>query len=82
MKRSGKSKAEMADRALEAVLRGCLPRCPKCRQGYLRPRRDDPAMLECPGWFDESRGRGGARAECGFTIDGSEPGVRPPWRWR
>ena len=74
--------AELVERAMDAALRGCLPRCPRCRQGFLRPRRDDPALLECPGWFDESRGRSGARAECGYTLDGREPGARPPWRWR
>ena len=49
MKKSGKSKRELGERALEAVRNGCLPRCPRCRQGFLRPRADDPALLECPG---------------------------------
>lgn len=43
-------KSELVDRAAEAVVKGCVPRCPRCRVPVLR-YRDTTGMFYCPGMY-------------------------------
>ena len=73
MKKSGEKKGDLITRILEAVQHGVLPRCPRCKQGYLIA--DAGSRVYCPGGFDAARRE---QTKCGFESDAVE---RPQWRW-
>jgi hypothetical protein len=43
-------KSDLVDRVAESVVKGCVPRCPRCRVPVLR-YRDATGTFECPGVY-------------------------------
>jgi hypothetical protein len=80
MLKKGGAKSELLERCADAVINGCVSRCPKCEQGFLRyecvKRSGNSTWLYmCPGGFDEGLKM---KSHCDFSA---ELVSRKAWRW-
>jgi hypothetical protein len=95
--KSGGSAASARSRALWAAVNGCLPRCPKCSNGYLvwRPAADAAADAAAPAPAPAGAGAGAGHFVCAGAFDkalrrpvpcdfarAAEEVGRRAWRWR